>query len=316
MKEKEAKGSAGKNKYHSLQEAVNEAFGNSAEIIKKERLHGGDINEAFRVSLSTGERLFVKMNSIDKIDFFRTEAAGLEALNSTEKIGVPQILGMGIDQDQRTSFLALEYIESAPRSSEYWEEFGHQLAEMHRSECRRFVDLENSKKNYGFSEDNFIGSSPQKNQQKENWTDFYRECRLLPQLTKAEKYLGTTMRKKAERLLEHLDFYLREPEFPSLLHGDLWSGNMMCGYGGRPWIIDPAVYVGDFETDLAMTQLFGSLPEIFYAAYSEINPIDRKGYLERRRLYDLYHLLNHLNLFGTAYLGSVVEIIDEYAGSL
>ena len=100
------------------------------------------------------------------------------------------------------------------------------------------------------------------------------------------------------------------------LHGDLWSGNMMCGYGGRPWIIDPAVYVGDFETDLAMTQLFGSLPEIFYAAYSEINPIDRKGYLERRRLYDLYHLLNNLNLFGTAYLGSVVEIIDEYAGSL
>ena len=119
--------------------------------------------------------------------------------------------------------------------------------------------------------------------------------------------------KRADSLLEHLDAYLREPEFPSLLHGDLWSGNMMCGSDGKAWIIDPAVYVGDFEADLAMTRLFGSLPERFYAAYNEVNPIDRKGCAEREKLYDLYHLLNHLNLFGRSYLSSVAGIIREYA---
>ena len=102
---------------------------------------------------------------------------------------------------------------------------------------------------------------------------------------------------------------------PSLLHGDLWSGNMMCGKEGMPWIIDPAAYVGDFEADLAMMQMFGSLPERFYAAYAEVNPIDKSGYSQRKKLYDLYQLLNHLNLFGSMYLGSVVDIINIYVGA-
>lgn len=299
--------------YPSLQEMVRDVFGEGTDIVKTERIHGGDINDAFRVSLSTGDKIFVKMNSINHMEFFLTEAAGLQALGAAEKIGVPRILGLGKDSGRGSSFLALEYIESAPRNERYWEDFGHQLAEMHRAECREFVSSGGSGK-YGFTEDNFIGASPQKNEPREKWIDFYRECRLLPQITMAERYLGTGMRRKADRLLERLDRYLREPAFPSLLHGDLWGENMICGWGGRPWIIDPAVYVGDFEADLAMTQLFGSLPKTFYAAYSEINSIDRAGYLERKNLYDLYHLLNHLNLFGTAYLGSVMESIDKYAG--
>ena len=175
------------------------------------------------------------------------------------------------------------------------------------------MNPEDENQKYGFSEDNYIGAGPQKNDPPESWIEFYRECRLLPQIRRAERYLDPPVRRKAERILDHLDSYLREPEFPSLLHGDLWSGNMMCGSGSSAWIIDPAVYVGDFEADLAMTQLFGSLPGRFYAAYSEINPIDREGYPERRKLYDLYHLLNHLNLFGAGYLGSVVEIIKRFA---
>ncbi len=304
--------------YHSFDEMVKEIYGEKAFITENERVHGGDINDAYRMVLSTGDSIFVKINSRSNLQFFRTESNGLSALQSVDKIGVPKILGMGIDRQKDCSFLALEYLESARRIDSYWETFGHQLAGMHRAECLPLVssgnDGEKSRLRFGFYEDNFIGASPQKNQPKETWIGFYRDCRLLPQLTMAERYLGTAVRKKAEWLLEHLGSYLREPDFPSLLHGDLWGGNMLCGPDGRAWVIDPAVYAGDFEADLAMTQLFGSLPARFYEAYSERNPIDRKGYAERKGLYDLYHLLNHLNLFGRGYLGGVVEIINRYAG--
>ena len=303
--------------YHSVEEMVQDVFGEGTRIERTDRVYGGDINDAYRETLSNGGHIFVKTNSIRNRAFFRTESRGLSALGASGKIGVPKILGTGTDEGRGISFLALEYIDSAPRIDTYWETFGHELAELHRAECLSFVasgeeqgkfDLR-----YGFTEDNFIGASPQKNSPKEKWTDFYRECRLLPQLERAEHYLGVELMKRADSLLEHLDSYLREPEFPSLLHGDLWSGNMMCGSDGKAWIIDPAVYVGDFEADLAMTRLFGSLPERFYAAYNEVNPIDRKGCAEREKLYDLYHLLNHLNLFGRSYLSSVAGIIREYA---
>ena len=113
-----------------------------------------------------------------------------------------------------------------------------------------------------------------------------------------------------DRLLSHLDSYIREPEFPSLVHGDLWGGNVLCGNDGRAWLIDPAAYVGDFETDLAMTELFGRFPQIFYEAYHEVNPVE-SGYRQRKKIYQLYHLLNHLNLFGRSYLGSVAAVLEE-----
>ena len=300
--------------FRSLENAVQSAFGESAVILRSDSIPGGDINDAYRVTLSGGQKIFVKANRVRNLNFFLTEAEGLEALGATRKIKVPEVLGYGIDERRGCSFLAMEYIESAPRTEAYWKRFGHQLAELHRAECGLFVNPEDEKQRYGFAEDNYIGAGPQKNDPSERWIEFYRECRLLPQIRRAERYLDLSVRRKADRLLDHLDSYLREPEFPSLLHGDLWSGNMMCGPGGSAWIIDPAAYVGDFEADLAMTQLFGSLPGTFYSAYSEINPIDREGYPERRKLYDLYHLLNHLNLFGAGYLGSVVEIINWFAG--
>lgn len=297
--------------YVSIEKAVKSIFGSDEEIKSMERIHGGDINDAYRLTLSSGERIFVKTNSKEHMDFFLTESAGLNAMRETGEIGVPRVFWIGKDQEKGISFLLLEYIESEPSRKSYWECFGRELAGMHRAECSRFVGSGLKQENYGFCQDNFIGATPQKNQPKSSWIEFYRECRLIPQLSRAGRYLALEEKKKADFILRHLDCYLREPEFPSLLHGDLWSGNMMCGVGGKPWIIDPAAYVGDFETDLAMTRMFGSPPKIFYDAYNEINPIDWKGYFRRKHVYDLYHLLNHLNLFGTAYLGSVVETINR-----
>ena len=316
--------------YHSLAEAIHSVFGNDAEILKTDRVHGGDINDAYGITLSTGEKVFAKTNSIGNWKFFTAESHGLLALRDTRAIGVPKVLGAGMDEQKGISFLLLEYVESAPPARNYWETFGHELASLHKASPAQINELHSHSQaqrdqghssspkadgqpllKYGFCEDNFIGASPQKNHPLEAWIDFYQECRLMPQLKMAEHYLDSRLRKKADYLLEHLDQYLREPEFPSLLHGDLWSGNVLRGKDGKAWILDPAVYIGDFETDLAMTQLFGSFPSAFYAAYHEVNPID-KGYDDRRELYHLYHLLNHLNLFGRTYLGSVAEILNRY----
>lgn len=302
----------GKPLYQSLDEMVRECFGSRVTVLEKQRMTGGDINLAFGVLLSDGTKIFVKENSIRSLDFFRAEADGLSALRQTGKINVPQIIGMGADEERRVSFLAMELIHRSRGTDQYWERFGRRLAQMHRAQCREFIPDAESGKKYGFRKDNYIGASFQKNFPYKKWTDFFRECRLLPQLEKARKYLDPAAWKKAEWLNGHLESFLREPEFPSLLHGDLWSGNMICGEGEIPWIIDPAVYVGDFEADLAMTQLFGSQPECFYEAYREINPFDRKEYRERRKIYDLYHLLNHLNLFGELYLGNVLQILNGF----
>ena len=298
----------------SLKEALHAVFGDHTEILESNRVPGGDINHAFRLRLSTGEKVFLKTNSIANAKFFITEAHGLAALGQPEAIGVPKILGAGTDSQKGISFLLLEYMESAPSVKNYWEVFGHELAALHKAAPGQTEKLRTdgqSLPRYGFWEDNFIGSNPQKNLPSASWIDFYRECRLIPQIKMAEHYLDSKLRKKITYLLDHLDSYLREPEFPSLLHGDLWSGNVLCGNDGKAWILDPAAYVGDFETDLAMTQLFGSFPSAFYFAYGEINPID-KGFEDRKELYHLYHLLNHLNLFGRMYLGSVVKILNKY----
>lgn len=300
-----------KQDYKSLNEAVKEIFGEKTVITKREYVYGGSINDSRKITLSTGDQVFVKMNTIQNQKFFKTEITGLQALGSVGEIGVPKILGSGTDQEKEISFLMLEYLESMSKRKNYWEEFGHQLANLHRAECSQFVKSDNGRACYGFLEDNFIGAGPQINTPKESWVDFFRECRLLPQIRMAENYFDPDTMRKLIHMLERLESYLGEPEFPALLHGDLWGGNVMCGRDGKAWIIDPAAYVGDFETDLAMTQLFGSFPTEFYRAYHEINPIS-EDYPQKRDFYQLYHLLNHLNLFGRSYLGNVIRIIKKY----
>ncbi|MCR5604923.1 MAG: fructosamine kinase family protein [Lachnospiraceae bacterium] len=139
----------------------------------------------------------------------------------------------------------------------------------------------------------------------------FRECRLIPQFKMAERYFDNTEVKSIMRLLEKLDDVLIEPESPSLIHGDLWTGNSIMGRNGKAWLIDPAVYVGHSEADIAMTELFGRLPNDFYSEYMSVYPM-QPGYQDRRNLYNLYHLLNHLNLFGRSYLSEVVSIIKYY----
>ena len=341
----------------SLEEALEKAFGRDLEIVERKRLYGGDINDAYMLRLSGGQRVFMKTNSVRNYGFFAAEEQGLNALRSAGVIGVPELLGTGTDRRQGFSFLLLEYMESAPQVPDYWEIFGRQLARLHRADCNGLVPAPSTAVSacsaeaapreeslsandvsgmtgasgitgtsgmtgaagstdtdgtaewkYGFVADNYIGAAIQINTPKKSWVEFFRECRLLPQLRMADRYLDAGLRRKADRLLAHLDRYLREPEFPSLVHGDLWGGNVLCGSDGRAWLIDPAAYVGDFETDLAMTELFGRFPPAFYRAYQEENPVDGE-YQERKPIYQLYHLLNHLNLFGRSYLGSVAAIL-------
>lgn len=290
--------------FSTLEEAIAGIFGNNVQLTGKQPVYGGDINRAFRLTLSDGRTVFMKANAPKNLHFFETEAKGLEALRQTNTIGVPKVLGIGADKS--SSFLLLEYLEPAPKTSVYWEVFGRELAALHRADCKHLADK------FGFTEDNYIGATPQKNTPMTSWVDFFRECRLLPQIRMADGYFDSATRKQFARLSDNLDRYLTEPEFPSLLHGDLWSGNASPGPDGKAWIYDPAAYVGHYEAELAMTELFGRCPDAFYRAYNEVTPID-SGYNDRRELYDLYHLLNHLNLFGGSYLGSVRQILNRYA---
>lgn len=295
---------------NSLDEAIASLFGDNLRIVSKRPVYGGDINESFCLSFSDGSAVFMKCNALANLPFFEAESKGLEALCQTGAIGVPKALGIGTDEAQNNAFLLMEYLEAAPRIDQYWEVFGRELAALHRADCSGFAAAD-SHLPFGFRTDNYIGASPQPNSPKESWVIFFRDCRLLPQIRMAEGYFDANMRKQCMKLLDHLDSYLAEPEFPSLLHGDLWSGNAVCGPDGKAWILDPAAYVGHFEAELAMTELFGGFPPSFYGAYNEINPIDG-GYRDRRDLYNLYHLLNHLNLFGGSYLNSVQRILNRY----
>ena len=297
---------------NSLDEAITTLFGENLRIVSKRPVHGGDINEAYCLSLSDGSAVFMKCNAIKNLSFFEAEAKGLEALRNSNTIGVPKPLALGTDKAQRMSFLLMEYLERAAKLTRYWEMFGRELAALHRADCSAFTVVDGSNNfPFGFTHNNYIGASPQINTPKENWITFFRECRLLPQIKMAERYLDSRMHKQFTKLVDHLDSYLVEPEFPSLIHGDLWSGNAVCGPNGKAWILDPAAYVGHYEAELAMTELFGSNPDSFYASYHEVNRID-SGYRDRRDLYNLYHMLNHLNLFGGSYRSSVQRILNRY----
>lgn len=294
----------------SLQEAIAELFGNDIDIVDRRSVFGGDINESYLLSLSDGSKVFMKCNSLANLSFFEAEIKGLEALSRTETIGVPKPYGIGTDSSLKKSFLLMEYLESASKITEYWEVFGRELAMLHRADCHSFTGADEDLP-FGFDGDNFIGATPQINTPKESWLTFFRDHRLSPQMKMADHYFDSRMRKKCIKLLDKLENYLVEPEFPSLIHGDLWSGNVLCGPNGKAWILDPAAYVGHFEADLAMTELFGKNPSSFYNAYHEITRIDG-GYHDRKDLYNLYHMLNHLNLFGGSYSSSVRSMIDRY----
>ena len=293
----------------SLAQALVSLYGNSVAITETDRLSGGDINKAYGLTLNTGAHIFMKANSKANADFFTAEAAGLSAIEATGVIKTPEILCTGTDdgEDVGYSFLLLKFIKSAKPRTDYWETFARDLAALHKADTKIF---EISGK-FGFFQNNFIGARAQNNTPSDSWISFFRDNRLTPQFKDADSYFTAEDRSKITKLLDHLEDFLIEPNQPSLLHGDLWSGNVMCGPEGKAMLIDPAAYIGHAEADLAMTELFGGFPEKFYDAYREANPLE-PGYENRRDLYNLYQLLNHLNLFGPTYLGPVLSIVDEY----
>ena len=303
--------------YTSLAQALVSLFGNSVSIAQTDRLSGGDINKAYALTLNTGNRIFMKANSKANADFFTAEAAGLSAIASTGTIATPGILCTGTDdgEDVGYSLLLLKFIKSAKARKDYWEILGQELAALHKADTKTLWPDNASSGSFGFFQDNFIGARPQINTPCPSWISFFRDNRLAPQFKTADSYFSPDDRNKITKLLDHLDKFLLEPAHPSLLHGDLWSGNVMCGPEGKAMLIDPAAYIGHAEADLAMTQLFGGFPQKFYDAYMQANPLE-PGYENRRDLYNLYQLLNHLNLFGPTYLGPVLSIVDEYVDQL
>lgn len=292
--------------FHSLQGAI-KSVSQGAEVNARRPVSGGDINRAYCYLFTDGSSIFVKTNKSKDSTFFQAEAKGSKEISSTGAISVARILAVG-DDPSEGGFLIMDFIESGNKIENFWEDFAESLAGMHRADTGTFV---NGGK-YGFSENNFIGSHTQDNMPHDSWVEFFRDCRLAPLFEQAMPYFGSDMRRSISYLLDHLDKWIAEPNFPSLLHGDLWGGNFIVGNDGRAWLIDPAVYVGDADADVAMTELFGGFSGEFYHAYRKAMP-GRSGYEERRDIYNLYHLLNHLISFGRGYLGAVAGIVRRLA---
>lgn len=268
-------------------------------------VRGGDCSDAYRAVLSDGTELFVKVNSARNYGFFEAETEGLAAIRSTGAISVPKIIGT--DRDDTDAVLIMEIVESGKKRQEFWEIFGYQLAQMHRADTSPLV----KRGRFGWEHNNYIGAGKQVNTPHEDWISFFRDCRLEAKFLEGAAYFDRGERRKMQSLLDHLDKFLIEPSQPSLLHGDLWGGNFMTGPDGLAWLIDPAVYVGHQEADLAMTELFGGFSPAFYASYKSAAGLE-PGYRDRRDLYNLYHLLNHLVLFGEGYLYEVLGILKYY----
>lgn len=277
--------------------------GDSSPVTDVRRVSGGDISEAYRVKTSEGT-YFVKYNENVPDDFFQKEAEGLRLLKETGALRVPDVYGYSHGRSPVQGFIVLEWIEG--RTSRHTEEqLGRGLASLHRShhDC------------YGLEADNYIGRLPQPNGWFNDWVDFFREKRLGAQVQLAEERgaLPPSRRDKLDRLLASLERWLPRYGQPSLLHGDLWSGNWIAGPGGEPYLIDPAVFYGEREFELAFTELFGGFSPRFYEAYNEVSPLSG-SYEERKPLYQLYYLLVHLTLFGETYGPSVDRVLAYYVG--
>lgn len=258
---------------------------------------GGDINEAWRLDTDTTP-LFIKTGPASAYDMYVAEAAGLEEIDAAGAVRVPGVVAVG--NTGRDAFLALEWLDIGRPTAASDRKLGARLAALHRETADRF----------GWQRDNTIGRTPQPNPWTDDWVEFFREHRLRFQLELAAKagHRGE-IQSLGGRLCDELpSFFDGYDVIPSLLHGDLWGGNRAAVGDDEPVIFDPATYYGDRESDLAMTMLFGRFDAGFYDAYRNAWPL-AAGYQRRVELYQLYHLLNHLNLFGRGYAGSVLSCL-------
>jgi len=286
------------NDWGQIAARIAEASGTRFAARETRSVGGGCINHA--VVLSDGKASwFVKLNRADRLDMFEAEADGLAAMHATASIRVPRPLCTGVANGQ--AFIVMEFVPLNGRGRGAAALAGEQLAAMHRSAAERF----------GWHRDNTIGSTPQSNRWDGDWSAFWAGQRLGSQLKlAADNGWGGRLAKRGALLLERFPVLIDHAPRPSLLHGDLWGGNLGTAIDGAPVIFDPACYYGDREADIAMTELFGGFGAEFYAAYNAAWPLD-PGYRTRRTLYNLYHILNHLNLFGGGYLGQAEGMIDK-----
>ena len=283
-----------------LAEHLSHHTGRSVRITRDVPVGGGSINDCYRLDTNEGP-FFVKVDPADRVpSMFEAEADGLTRLRSTGAIRVPDVIGYG--EEQHMSYLLLEHIEAGPKTTAFWEDLGGSLARMHA----RTSEL------WGLERDNYIGSLTQVNTPHQRWDTFFTHCRLEPLVKMARDHqrigMGDVLR--FERFyMELADLFPTEPA--ALLHGDLWSGNVLCDAHGRPVLIDPAVYFGHREMDIAMTRLFGGFEEAFYSAYADEHPLE-KGWEERVEACNLYPMLVHVNLFGGGYTAQLHQALKRY----
>jgi protein-ribulosamine 3-kinase len=265
---------------------------------------GGGISASFRLSI--GERdYFLKTNKSDRLPMFEAEMAALKEITTIGAVRAPIPICTGVAEGH--SFLALEWLVFHPLDQAAAMRLGRAMAALHRHTAPQF----------GWHRQNTIGATPQINTYTSDWPAFWKEYRLGFQLRLAERngYLGRIQDLGTQLLTRCDELFSEYTPQPSFLHGDLWHGNTACNPSGEPLIFDPASYYGDRETDLAMTSLFGGFPDAFMAAYNSVWPV-HQGYAQRRDFYNIYHLLNHLNLFGKGYLAQTETTMQRVLATL
>ena len=288
--------------WHHLEQQISQASGNRFHIRSRQDVGGGCINAAYKVT-DADISYFIKTNNARYATMFEAEAEALREMAASASVRVPEPLCYGEFGSQ--CYVVMEYLELG--GSADMARFGRQLAAMHRVSADSF----------GWRIDNTIGSTPQPNTPTDGWIEFWREQRLGFQLqTAAENGYGGELQRLGERLLADMPaLFVNHQPRPSMLHGDLWGGNYSALRDGTPVIFDPALYYGDREADLAMTSLFGGFGGQFYRSYNEIWPLD-DGYETRKTFYNIYHIINHLNLFGGGYHAQAISMLERVLSEL
>lgn len=290
----------------SLRQAIEQLIwgvtGEPVSVTHSDAVGGGCISQACSVTLVDGRQFFVKSNPNPLPGLFDTEGKGLTTLGDANVIRVPHVLGARSAVGDVPAFIVMELISAGQPGPTFSLMFGMQLARLHQA---------TQQERFGLDEDNYLGSTRQSNRWMDDWCSFWREHRLgyLLRMAREQGVSDPTLDQLGDRLMNRLEDYLQEPNEPAcLLHGDLWGGNYLVSDNGEPVLIDPAIYYGRREADLAMTMLFGGFDADFYSAYEEIWPLST-GSDKRLEIYKLYHLLNHLILFGQSYYGQCVSIL-------
>lgn len=287
----------------AIERAVAEVLGDR-RVSSVTPLSGGCIHHVSRIELSDGSSLVAKVGSPTRdAELFKAETAGLEALGATNAVLVPQPVGLVILDD--ASILLMSCVQPAPASPRAWRRLGEDLAALHGSDVGA---------RYGWGSDNFLGSTPQPNRWMDDWVEFNRECRLGHQVTlaRAKGLLNASEARELEGLMARLDRFIPRRSKPALLHGDLWSGNALPTAGERIAVIDPAVSIGDGWADIAMMKLFGGFHSGTFEAYGDAI-VDHDQVAERLAIYQLYHLINHVNIFGRGYARQAMGIVRSLA---